>query len=351
MRILLRATNWVGDVVLSLPALRSLRAGHPRAHIAVLCRPWVAGLYAMRPEVNEVVVEDPRGPHAGLTGREALARELAAKRFDLAAILPSSFDSAWVPFRAGIPARVGFAGELRTPLLTRALRGRRAPGEHEVFRHLRVARAAGGTDAAPDVSWAVGEPETTAAGERLVEAGWEGGPFVAAHVASFAHAAKRWDLGRFAALFDLLSEAEGLSVVLVGSGSEGGMNREAAGLMRHAKAVDLSGRTSLPELLGVLARAALFVGNDSGVAHLAGAAGTPAVVVFGPTDPDGTRPWDGPRGDGREVRVSLVRRPPLCAPCRFRVCPLDHACMESVAVRDVFDAARSGLRGETPARP
>jgi heptosyltransferase-2 len=101
--------------------------------------------------------------------------------------------------------------------------------------------------------------------------------------------------------------------------------------------------TTLPEALGVLAEARLFLGNDSGLAHLAGAAGTPSVVVFGSTDPEATRPWDGPRGDAKPVRLALVRRHTLCAPCRFAVCPIDHACMEGVTPRDVLEAVDTVL--------
>ncbi len=344
MKILLRATNWVGDVVMSLPALGSLRRGFPDAHLAVLCRPWVAGLYGLRPEVDEVLVEDSRGEDAGIAGRERLAARIAEKGFDLAVVLPRSFDSAWVPFRAGIPRRVGYAAELRSPLLTTAVPLRPSPGEHEIFRHLRLAEAAGGAvetgGAAHDVSWPVGKAEAASGRALLVEAGWDGSPFVAAHLASFAHAAKRWDLVRFAALFDRLAVENGLSVVLLGSGSERDVNRQAASFLLRAPSFDLSGRTTLPEVLGVLSHAALFVGNDSGISHLSAAVGAPTVVVFGPTDPEGTRPWDGPRADGRPARVAVVRRPPLCAPCRFRVCPLDHACMAAVSVEDVREGVR-----------
>src|SRR5450756_834066 len=131
--------------------------------------------------------------------------------------------------------------------------------------------------------------------------------------------------------------------VLLGSAGEKAVNAEAASLAKKARVYDLSGRTSLPEALGVIAEARLFLGNDSGLAHLAGAAGTPSVVVFGSTDPEATRPWDGPRGDKRPVRLAVVRRRTLCAPCRFAVCPIDHACMEGVAPEDVLEAVDAVL--------
>ena len=105
MKILLRATNWVGDVVISLPALRALRAHHAGDRIAVLARPWVAALYRLLPEVDEVLVEEPKGRHAGTRGRETLAAELREKGFDRAILLPRSFATA-----RGFPSAGATAG-------------------------------------------------------------------------------------------------------------------------------------------------------------------------------------------------------------------------------------------------
>lgn len=342
MRLLFRSTNWLGDVVLSLPALRALRKGHPSAHLAVLCRPWVADLYRLRPEVDEVLVEDPAGKHAGGAGRRRLATSLRAARFDRAVILPRSFGTAWTVFNAGIPERIGYRGEGRGPLLTTALPFRRPAAEHEVFRHLALAVAAGGAaDSLPDVSWHVPGGLAEIGRAVLMAAGWDGAPFLAAHVVSFANTAKRWPVDRFAETFERLAGEEALPVVLLGSRGERMANEEAASRLRRTRGIDLSGRTGLADLLGVLSLASLFVGNDSGVAHLANAVGIPTVVVFGPTDPEGTRPWDGPRGDGKKPRVAVVRRPPLCAPCRFRFCPIDHGCMRAVSPDDVVAACRA----------
>jgi heptosyltransferase-2 len=340
VRTLVRATNWVGDVVLSLPAVRALRAADPKGALAVLARPWVAELYRLLPEVNEVLVDESKGSEADSKARERLALEIRGGRFDRAVVLPTSFETAWTIARAGVPERIGYRGELRGALLTRAVRLVLGPGEHQVWKHLRLAAAAGAPlSAAPDVSWPVSGVLREAARARLAEAGWTGGPFAAAHVASFAHAAKRWDLARFAAVFDALAARHGLTTVLLGSAGEKAVNAEAASRATKARVFDLSGATTLPEALGVLAEARLFLGNDSGLAHLASAAGTPAVVVFGSTDPDATRPWDGPRPDGRPVRLALARRRTLCAPCQFDVCPIDHACMTGVTSVDVLAAA------------
>jgi heptosyltransferase-2 len=339
MKTLVRATNWVGDVVMSLPAVRALRAADPKGRLAVLAREWVAELYRHLPEIDEVLVDSSKGDGADGTARERLVAEVKERGFDRAVILPTSFRTAWTLALARVPERIGYRGELRGALLTKAVGLSLAPGEHQVWKHLRLAAAAGAPHpAAPDVSWPVRDDVRESGRVRLGAAGWKAGPFVAAHVASFAHAAKRWDLARFAAVFDELASRRGLPVVLLGSAAEKPVNAAAAALATKARAFDLSGATTLPEALGVLAQARLFVGNDSGLAHLAGAAGTPSVVVFGSTDPEATRPWDGPRGDGKPVRLALVRRRTLCAPCRFAVCPIDHACMEGVSPGDVLKA-------------
>lgn len=348
MKTLLRATNWVGDVVLSLPALVALRRSFPDDPLTVLARPWVADLYRLRPEPDEVLVDDSRGEHAGAAGRARLAEELGKRGFDRAILLPTSFGTAWTAYQAGIPVRIGYRGELRSPLLSRAVSPALARGRHQVWKHLRLVEAAGArvpdSDSGVDASWAVPPDLARAARERLSKAGLASGRFVAAHAASFAHQAKRWGVERFAELFLRLAKERGWPVVLLGSGSEKAMNQELAAALAPEAVVNLSGETTLPDVLGVVSLAALFVGNDSGLAHLAAAAGTPTVVVFGPTDPDATRPWGRARASGEPSNVRVVRRRTLCAPCRFTICPLDHACMTGVEVEDVLEAANEVLR-------
>jgi len=344
MRLLLRATNWVGDVAMSLPAVKALRASFPKDHLAVLARPWVADLYRLRPEVDEVLVEDSSGAHAGTEGRRRLAAELRQRSFDRAVIFPTSFGTAWTLQQAGIPERIGWAAEGRAALLTRALPQRFHRGRHQVWKHLLLAEAAGATlPAAPDASWDVSKDIAGTGRVLLSAAGLADRPFAAVHLASFAHAAKRWELSRFAALLDRLAADQGLAAVLLGSAGEASVNTEASAMTTRATVFDLSGKSTLPEVLGILSLARLFVGNDSGIGHLAAAVRTPTVTVFGPTDPDATRPWDGPRGDGKPVRIAIARRRTPCAPCRFDVCPLDHRCMTGLDEETVLAAAVSVL--------
>lgn len=330
MSTLWRATNWVGDVAMSLPALKAWRASFPTERLTILARPWVADLYRTLPAIDEVLVDDRQ---------KSLVDELRSRSFQRALVFPTSFRSLWAPFRAGISERIGYGGDFRSPLLTRVVRSTMPHDTHQVWQHLRLVEAAGaGAVTAPDSSWEVPESLRLEGRKRLEETGWDGRPFLAAHVASFAHAAKRWDLARYAELFDHLARSRGLAVVLLGSSGEAGVNAQVRELVREARLFDLSGRSTLPELLGILSSASLFVGNDSGISHLAAAVGIPTTVLFGPTDPDATRPWDGARGDGKPVRISFARKRPLCAPCRFPVCPIDHRCMKVLSVSEVLVA-------------
>jgi heptosyltransferase-2 len=203
-----------------------------------------------------------------------------------------------------------------------------------------VEAAGAARPASLDATLPVSEAVVARARTLLTQAGWSGEPFLAAHIASFAHAAKRWPLERFASVFEAIAE-RGLPTVLLGSAGESAMNAEAARLAPKAKVLDLAGKSTLPEALGVLKLARAFVGNDSGVAHLAAAAGAPAVVVFGPTDPQATRPLG--EGEGGAARVVAVRHAALCAPCRYRVCPIDHRCMLGSTTSSVFAALNGAI--------
>ncbi len=157
-----------------------------------------------------------------------------------------------------------------------------------------------------------------------------GRPLVAICPGSTNSRAKRWPAERFAAVADMLVERTGAEVVLVGAAEELEISEEVARHMR-ARAVVLTGRTDLAQTAAVLKASDLLVTNDTGPAHVAAAVGCPVVVIFGPTNPVTTRPFS----DTAEV----VRRPPDCAPCMLRDCPIDHRCMTAVTPEDVFERA------------
>ena len=145
-KILVREVNWVGDAVLTLPALEALDRRFPEAEIVVVGRPWVAGLFGGQRSVDRVLAYESAGVHGGLAGRWALARRLRGEGFDLAMLFPNSFESAVVPWLAGIPHRVGYPTDGRRFLLTHPVKAAARAGErHQVFRYLNLARALGGS--------------------------------------------------------------------------------------------------------------------------------------------------------------------------------------------------------------
>jgi heptosyltransferase-2 len=318
-RVLVRAPNWVGDVVLSLPALRDLRRAFPSSRLTVLARPWVAEIYRAVPQVDAVV--DSRG-HAADVARVRGA-------FDLAVLLPNSIGSALVPWRASVPHRWGYATDGRGPLLTRRCRvSASVRGRSQVYYYRAMLEGLGlATEGPPDASIACPE-EWAAQGRALLGEG----RVVGVNAGAAFGTAKRWRPERFAAAAEIVARRLDASVAILGGPAERPLGEAIAAQMR-APARVLCGETTLAGLVGVLAGLTLLLTNDSGPMHLAAALGTPLVAVFGSTDWRETAPFGG--------RSALVREPVPCAPCLLRECPIDHRCMARVDVERVVAAALS----------
>jgi heptosyltransferase II len=336
-RILVRATNWVGDALMSLPAIRAVRERFPRAHLAVLARPWVAGLYARERAIDEVIPYTASGNWRNLAGRREAAGKL--RDFDCAILLPNSFDAALLAWLAGIPTRIGYRRDWRRWLLTDAVTPPE-PGEiprHERFYYLELLRRAGLLDEYPPSPFIRldGVEAARAAGKaRLMEAGLEG-PVVGVSPGAAYGGAKRWPADRFAAAAERVAGETGGSVALFGSGGERALCEAIAAGLR-ARAHNFAGRTSLQEFVELAAACAVFLTNDSGAMHVASAVGTPTVAVFGATDDTTT----GPTGPLARV----VREHAECSPCLLRECPIDHRCMTRVSADRVVREALGLMR-------
>jgi heptosyltransferase II len=347
-RVVVRGANWVGDAVMTVPALRELRRVLPRARLTLATRPWAEGIFAGADFVDEMISVDDRRGAGGFVSQVSAWR---AGRFDLAIIFPNAFAPALVAFAARVPFRLGHRTDGRGPLLTHAVpppewRGRR----HEVFYYLNLVaeleRALTGAttvgERAPRPDLRISEARGAEAAEILKSRGADTTrPLVALCPGSTNSRAKRWPAERFAALADRLIEQAGAEVLLVGAREELGVTREVAGLMRREPIV-LTGETDLAQSAAVLSLVALLVTNDTGPAHLASALGRPTLVIFGPTNPATTRPF--------AASAEIVRRPPDCAPCMLRDCPIDHRCMTAITAEEVTARALA-LLGRGPAGP
>lgn len=328
MKILIRATNWVGDAIMALPALRAVRSRFPEARVTILARPYVAAIYKNQQICDDVMFVDDKVDALG---------ELRAEKFDVALLLQNAFQAAWLVWRAGIPERIGYARDGRGPLLTKALPVPKA-GEfpsHEQFYYLELLRRAGWLTTLPQETFIkldVPEADRQRAAEFLSSAGARLDHLSVAIGAGASYgSAKCWPAERFAELANLLQLKQGVDIILFGTSTEAAVSSAIAAGMRRPP-IDLTGKTSIAELPALLSQCHVFIGNDSGAMHVAAAVGLPVVAVFGPTDPFGTAPVT--------PRCTIVQQKPYCSPCFLRRCPTDHRCMTRVTPAAVESAAR-----------
>lgn len=345
-----RAPNWVGDAVMSLGGLRELRRVFGEIRLAVAARPWVAAIYEETGLVDEVVVFERH------SWRDALshARSLRGRHYDAAVLFQNAFEAAAVARIARIPRIAGYATERRGALLTDRIA---MPGDSRTAHQSRYyAAIAAGVEAAwlgastvdlarIDCSLEA-RPETVELGRRVIDR--EGvdraDPLVCINPGATNSRAKQWLPERFAQAAESIAEPLDARIVIVGSSAESETARAVAAAMKTpGRAIDCSGRTTLRELIGLLAISRALVSNDTGPAHLAAALSTPTVTIFGPTEIFSTAPLG--------KRAVVVSHPVDCAPCMLRDCPIDHRCMTGVTDDAVVTAARGaiGTDGGKPA--
>ena len=324
-RLVVRAPNWLGDAVMALPALEDLRRGYPGASLVIAARASVAPLF------DE---DTPARPDAIVVVDAHEAAQLREMRADAILLLPNSFSSAWRASRAGIGERGGYRAGGRGWMLTRGVRHPRGR-VHQIEYYRSLVRGLG-------LETGASQPRITARVETLTDAAallaTHGVPPGAALVgfapgAAYGHA-KRWPPARVAGVIARLAE-RGATAVLVGAAADRDTARGIeSSLPAGTPLVDLVGRTTLRQLVGVVARCAAFVSNDSGAMHVAAALGVPLTAIFGPTDERVTSP-----GGRADLIVSNV----FCRPCLLRECPIDHRCMKRIDVETVLQSVTEHL--------
>jgi heptosyltransferase II len=315
--ILIRATNWVGDAVMCLPALRSIRARFPQAHITILAKSVVSDLYLSQAFTDDLIIYHPKR-------LRSTARDLRQRKFDCAILLQNAFEAAWIAWLARIPTRIGYNRDFRGFLLTHPVQVP-APGEiprHQRFYYLELLRRAGLIDKLPECEAIRLAPPASAIPVRTI--GVSPG-------AAFG-SAKRWLPERFAEAAGNLATARGASIALFGSAGERALCDQVAQLLNGHRVTNYAGETTLAQFIEHAAQCELFLTNDSGAMHIASALGVPTVAIFGATDDIAT----GPTGSNARV----VREPVECSPCLLRECPIDHRCMTRVGAARVVEEAQ-----------
>jgi heptosyltransferase-2 len=354
-RILVRAPNWLGDMVMALPAIRLVRRADPEAHLAVAAPGATATLFSFAPDVDEVV---PLPAAKGLGGLRRLSGDiatLAAARPDVALLLTNSFSSALTASRAGIRERWGYRRDARGRLLTRAVRRRDAQPQsaHHSDYYVALVRALG-LVAETDVDAARPEPHAPALGsdstrpylratedaqaradEALAAIGWDPGtPLVGVAPGAAYGRAKQYPPDLMASLISGLVAA-GCTALLVGAREDEAAGRAIVSALGasvgHTRVLNMIGKTNLAMLVGLVDRCSAFVSNDSGAMHIAAALGTPVVAIFGSTDERATAPI-GPH--------VILHTDVWCRPCLLRECPIDHRCMRRIPPARAVEAVQ-----------
>ena len=324
-RIVVRSSNWLGDAVMSVPAVRAIKRGLDGAHVAVLTPEKLADVWRLVPEVDEVIAF-PAAKGSGLirtlTGMAHIfrvAKMIRGRGFTTGVVFPNSLRTGLEMWLARVPKRVGYPGHARrSALLTLVLREEKperatAPGRHQVHHYLRLAEFLGAhmerdatfgfPDAAAKKIRAAGSPARIA-----VCAGAEYGP------------AKRWPTDRFAEVVQEVSEDVACRWQLVGTAKDRPVAAEIAALCENpANVENLCGETTLAQLIAILRESDALLSNDTGTMHLAALLGVRTVAIFGSTEPALT----GPLGAGHTV----IRKRAECSPCFLRECPIDFRCM------------------------
>lgn len=326
-RLVVRAPNWLGDAVLALPAMAALRRHFAGAHLTLAAPAGFADLFRETSDVKpDAVLALPKAP-------KAIRAALEAGQFELGVLLPNSFRSAWLLRQAQVPQRWGIAGKWRGPLLTRRSVMAKVHGvRHQADFYRDVVRGLGIPvfDDAPAIR--VREATAARATALLSRHRVDSTKRVVVLAPGAAYGqAKQWPPARVADVARRLIHERDAVCVMVGAGHDRDAARAVESSLPDAvgRLVNLTGETSLVELMGVLARADAVLANDSGAMHLAAALGRPVVAVFGPTDERATRPLGA-----NDVLTADV----FCRPCHLRDCPIDHRCMRRVSADAVFAA-------------
>ena len=321
--LLVLAPNWLGDAVMALPAIADLARHFADRPLIVAARPSVSSLFTMVARVEQIVKWD-----AGV---------IRAANPSIAALFPNSFASAWLVRRAAVPERWGYAADLRTWMLTRAVRKSKTPmHQGEYYQHL-VRELGVATGPLEPVIQVPGQAIDDAR-RLLAQHRWAAGsPLIALAPGAAYGKAKQWTPSHVVSLVSDLAR-DGVTCALVGSRGDATTTRgirDAAPGECQPRILDLAGATTLPVLAAILSLSALCVSNDSGAMHLAAAVGVPVIGIFGPTNEKATSPL--PRAG---VATELLINPVWCRPCMLRECPIDHRCMTGVEpgrVRDAID--------------
>ena len=336
-RLLVRSTNWIGDAVMTTPAVRAIRKNFPDARISILTKSWVAPVFSNSPYVDNLLIYDEAGKHKGLAGKMQLAKDLKQYGFDAAILLQNAFEAALITFFAGIPCRIGYNTDVRGFLLTHSVSCTpQIKKMHQTGYYLGILQGIGLETDGLGLDLVVNKKYQKRATEILEKHGISRADrLVGINPSATFGPAKQWFPERYAALSDKIHEIFGARILLFGGPGDRELGRRISNMMKYPP-VDLSEKTDLGEAIALISMCNLFITNDSGLMHVAAALDIPLIAIFGSTNPVTT----GPKG----LNSRIVRIPVECSPCLKPECPKGHLkCMDQIDVNMVFDVVKEIL--------
>ncbi len=336
-KVLVRATNWVGDLVMATPALAGIRKSYPEAEITALVRPPLDLLLLGNPAVDHVLLLDRKGKHSGPRGLASAVMEIRKQKFKTAILLQNAFEAALITFLANIPERMGYQTDGRGILLTK---GVKVSGEtkkkHQVFYYLDLLEKLGLKTAGHYPKLYLSKDEINSARELLNSLDIKKeDTVVGINPGAQYGVAKKWHPERFGQVADKLAKQTGAKIIIFGGPAELDTANAVQASIRGG-AVNLAGRTDLRGLMALIKTCSLFITNDTGPMHIASALDVPTLAIFGSTDPVATGPLN--------KKSAVVREPVTCSPCFKRTCPHKHYnCLERVSAAKVLKTAEEML--------
>lgn len=329
-KILIRATNWVGDMVISLPALEAVRENFPESRIVVLALPWVLPILDNHPAVDQVIsFNKGNGYTSYLMGLLRTAGMIRKLNFDLAILFQNAFEAALLAYLGNIKYRVGYNTDGRSFLLTHPVNKKIfKKGSHEVEYYLLILRAMGWNAIRKDPRLIVGSEHMEVAGSILQSKGINKDDLLLGlSPGAIFGPAKRWPAENFAAIGDYAADRWGAKVIIFGSKNEREICDSVANSMKNP-CINICGRTDLMQAAAILKMCQYFVTNDSGLMHVAAAMEVPMIAIFGSTDHIATGPLSR--------KAKIVRHNTACAPCLKPECEKDFQCMLGIYPDDIW---------------
>lgn len=332
-KILIRSANWVGDAIMTTPALSAIRHNFPKARITLLAKPWVVPVFEHNPHIDELMVYEANGRHKGPMGRWRLSRDLKRGRFDLAILFQNAFEAALIAWLAKIPRRLGYTTDARTLLLTDRIRNWRALKKgHLIDYYIGLLTGADMLAQDRQMRLYLSNQEQKDAQKKLSVLGVaKTGPIVGINPGATFGTAKRWPAERYVELSRRLIKTQLAQVLIFGGPGEAELGEKISTQVGKG-CLNLCNRTNLREAMALIQCCQAFVTNDSGLMHVAAALKIPQVAIIGPTDSVATGPTNS--------ASCMIQIPGSCdlAPCLKPDCPTDHRCMTAIGIESVLDA-------------